>query len=539
MLAVAMDGEVKIHRNKLIANAAADRTVSITQHRDLARRFDSFHKRYDKLTDELSHYRSRCSHLEGQLQVMGPEVYQAYQKIDQQRKQLDKLTAENMALRKELAGIKEKLNQQPKVVPSFVKANVPKDKLRRRPGRKVGHTAALRAMPNHIDEHIDVPVPRDAVGAACCPKCSVPLAEVETHDRIVEDIIPSKVVTRCFHTTSGYCPNCRKRIESRAPEQPPAADIPHGQIGINALATVALLRIQCRLPYRMGTQLLSDLPGLTISPGAVTKQIRRMSHWLEGEYDRLQAFLRCAPMAHMDETPWRINGINQWLWTLLDDRHTLFHVDKSRGQKVVEKLLGEVFGGVLVSDFYCGYSRLSARKQKCLVHLLRELKETGIKSPAFDQGLFCRRLKRLIKEMLLLKKNKPAMEVPDYQRRGKQMEARLEDIAQQHWHEAHADRLAARLRKHEKELTVFLWEDAVDGTNNAAERALRPAVVMRKITGGSRSERGARATAILMSVLRTARQQNRPLFETIKTLLMNAWAGKNPGLLTDVPLDSS
>ena len=81
-----------------------------------------------------------------------------------------------------------------------------------------------------------------------------------------------------------------------------------------------------------------------------------MSHWLESEYHRLQVFLRGAPVAHMDETTWRVNGINQWLWTLLDDRHTLFHVDKSRGQKVVEKLLGEIFGGVLVSDFYCGSS---------------------------------------------------------------------------------------------------------------------------------------------------------------------------------------
>jgi len=126
-----------------------------------------------------------------------------------------------------------------------------------------------------------------------------------------------------------------------------------------------------------------------------------------------------------------------------------------------------------------------------------------------------------------------------YQRRGQQMEGRLKALAQQRWEEPHADRLAARLRNHEKELTVFLWEDAVDGSNNAAERALRPAVVMRKITGGSRSERGARATAVLMSVLRTARQQNRPLFETIKTLLMNAWAGKNPGLLTDILVDSS
>ena len=386
----------------------------------------------------------------------------------------------------------------------MVKANVSKDKPRLRPGRQVGHAAALRPMPEKVDAHVEVPVPQDAAGVACCPHCSVQLAEVQQHDRIVEDLIPSKVVTRCYHTLSGYCPGCRKRVESRAPEQPPAVDIPHGPIGINALATAALLRIQYRLPYRLSTQLLADLPGLTVSPGAVTKQINRMSHWLEGEYHRLQVFLRGAPVAHMDETTWRVNGINQWLWTLLDDRHTLFHVDKSRGQKVVEKLLGEIFGGVLVSDFYCGYSRLSARKQKCLVHLLRELKDASIKSPAFAKGSFCRRLKRLIKEMLLLKNNKPKIQTGEYQRRGKPMEARLHALAGQRWDEPHADRLAARLRKHEKELTVFLWDDAVDATNNAAERAWRPAVVMRKITGGSRSERGARATAILMSVLRTA-----------------------------------
>jgi transposase len=539
MLDFTMDGEVQKHRKQLVANAIADQTVSIAQYRDLARRYNRFLARYDDLKNQLQFYRGQCQDLECELRAIRPEVYQAYQKIDRQEKRLNKLEAENIALRKELAGIKEKLHQQPKVLPTFVKANVPKDKPRLRPGRKVGHAAALRPMPEKIDEYIDVPVPRDATGTACCPHCSVQLAEVEKHDRIVEDIIPAKVIARCYHTISGYCPGCRKRVESRAPEQPPAVDLPHGQIGINALTTAALLRVEYRLPYRLSTQLLADLPGLTVSPGAVTKQIRRMSQWLEGEYNRLQVFLRCAPAVHMDETSWRVNGINQWLWTLLDDQHTLFHVDKSRGQRVVQKLLGEVFGGVLVSDFYCGYSKLSARKQKCLVHLLRELKEASIKSPAFAKGSFCRRLKRLLKEMLLLKKNKPDMEVQEYQRRGKHMEGRLKELAQQRWDEPHADRLAARLGKHEKELTVFLWDDAVDGTNNAAERALRPAVVMRKITGGSRSERGARATAVLMSVLRTAHQQNRPLFETIKTLLMNAWAGKNPGLLTDILVDSS
>jgi len=178
-------------------------------------------------------------------------------------------------------------------------------------------------------------------------------------------------------------------------------------------------------------------------------------------------------------------------------------------------------------------------KQKCLVHLLRELRDTAQRNAAFGDGSFCRRLKRLIKEMLLLKKQKPKMSRAAYEGRGRRMEQRLEELARGSWLEPDEKRLAGRLLKFQKQLTVFLWNDAVEGTNNAAERALRPAVVMRKITGGSRSERGARATAVLMSVLRTARQQNRPLLETIKTLLMNAWAGKNPGFLTDVLADSS
>ena len=102
------------------------------------------------------------------------------------------------------------------------------------------------------------------------------------------------------------------------------------------------------------------------------------------------------------------------------------------------------------------------------------------------------------------------------------------------WCEPEANRIAGRLVRHAGELTTFLWNERVDPSNNAAERSLRPAVVMRKITGGSRSERGAKATAVLMSVLRTIKQQSLPMFETIKSLLRNAWSGENPGLLTDV-----
>jgi hypothetical protein len=120
-----------------------------------------------------------------------------------------------------------------------------------------------------------------------------------------------------------------------------------------------------------------------------------------------------------------------------------------------------------------------------------------------------------------------------YTARVGRMETRLSELAAHRWGDPDADRLTGRLKKHQRSLTTFLHRPEVDGTNNAAERALRPAVVMRKITGGSRSVQGAKAWAILASVMRTAEQQGRDVVETVKTLLRAEWAGKDIALLTD------
>lgn len=135
--------------------------------------------------------------------------------------------------------------------------------------------------------------------------------------------------------------------------------------------------------------------------------------------------------------------------------------------------------------------------------------------------------------MLRLKKRRKDLSVEEYARQVKTLETQLRRLGSQTWSDADADRLAARVRKYGARLTTFLHDPKVDGTNNAAERALRPPVVMRKITGGSRSEAGAQAWAILASVMQTAQQQGRDVLDTLKTLLRAAWAGKNPALLTD------
>lgn len=507
-------------------------------------------RRWEQFAERIEKLQGKNRQLEADLDASRGALQEARWRINSLEEELAAARSEVGKVQKQMAELVAAASSVPAptspsvapALPAFVKANVVKE-ARRPPGRKAGHAAAHRMRPEKIDVHVEVPVPRDSLGKASCPKCHTQLSEVKSHERIVEDIVPTKRLVTCYHTTSGYCPSCRKRIESRDPQQPlapPGVDLHQSQLGINALATVALLRMQYRLPYRQIEQLFSDLPGLSMSAGGVVKQIQRMGQWLESKYERLKVLVRASPAVHMDETGWRIDGVNHWLWTMLSKEATVYHMDQSRGQKVAGALLGENFTGTLISDFYSGYSRIACPKQKCLVHLMRELKETAQKHPAFAQGAFHSRCRRLVQEMLLLRKKKETLPREAFEKKVRKTERRVVELArgspglQGGWEEPESRRIAKRLQKHPKELTRFLWQDEVEGTNNAAERAIRPAVVARKISGGSRSENGARATAILMSVLRTAAQQEEPLLETIKTLLIANWAGENPALLTDI-----
>jgi transposase len=408
--------------------------------------------------------------------------------------------------------------------PPFVKPNLPRRRRRRKPGRKHGHEAALRPLPRKIDRHEQVPLPRDDRRCPLCPRCNAHLTKLRQHKRIVEDLIRSTVQTTCYHTHSGVCPNCRKRVESRAAEQPPAANVPHGQLGINALTTAAILRVRHRLPFRQIARVLMDLPGLRVSAGGIVKQIKRLAKWLDGKYQDLLRRMRASPYVHVDETGWRIDGRNFWLWAFTDPTFTLYHVDESRGGKVPLKLLGKAFGGTTICDFYSAYNGLNGHKQRCLTHLQREIKELSAADATFADCPLARKLSRWCKEALRLKKRWGELDNPRYEMKASRLEDRLDQLIAQAQDHADARRLCKRLLRHRGELTRFLWEQKLDGTNNAAERALRPAVVMRKITGGSRSQAAAAAWAKLASLVRSADQRGLGVYEATQKLILDYWA---------------
>jgi transposase len=487
-------------------------------------------KLFEQRTQEAQLLRSENQFLRGDRDHYRKEWYFANERNNVLKEQVNKLEAENRRLKQQNLELTASASARDDKPPEFIRASVIRRR-RKKPGRKEGHPAALRPMPEQIDVHQQVPLPLDSQGRASCPDCNACLLDLEHHLRIVEDIIPARVVATCYHTTSGWCPCCRKRVESRALEQPPAANIPHGQLGINALATGVLLRVTHRLPFRQVSAVLADLPGITVCPGAITRQVQRIAGWLEKEYEHLKLDLRAAPQVYVDETGWRTDGKNGYAWTLATPTQTLYHIDPSRGGAVIENLLGKAFGGTLVSDFYSAYAAMDCKKQKCLAHLLRELSETSEKSPEFATSTFYRKTKRLIKEMLLLKGKWDQLSDEQYTLRVCRLEDRLDQLGDADYDEPNAKRIGKRMRKFKKELTAFLLDKNLEGTNNIAERAIRPLVVARKITGGSRSDEGANAFAKLASLLRTAGQQGKNTLATIKSLLVAAWAtGRSPAV---------
>lgn len=475
-----------------------------------------------RLTEQMGHLKGTIDYLEATVEGLQYELQVRDVRIQELRKENDAL----------LKRLEEQAPPPPSGPPPFVKASVEAIR-RKKPGRKAGHEPASRPPPRKIDRMVAVPLPRDDSGRAVCPCCRERLCKLKRHRQVVEDIIPAHVEVTCYRTASGYCRNCRRRVEARVEGQPPRSDVPQSQVGINALATAALMRVENRLPFAQLTQLLKDTANLRICPGAAARQIQRLSRWLSGEYEQLKTRLRRGKVAYADETGYRTDGRNGWLWTITGPRHTLYHVDKSRSGKVIRRLLGEAFGGTMGCDFYGGYDAMNCRKQRCNTHLLRELRDTAKENPAFAAHPFRRQGKRLIQDLLKLKSRWDELDDAAYTKKACRLEDRLEQLAKQFAADPDPDvkRIAARLLRYQDEVTAFLWDKDVEGTNNAAERALRPAVVFRKITGGSRSTPGAQAWATLASILRTARQQGREILSTFKTLIEQHWSGQPPGLL--------
>ena len=387
----------------------------------------------------------------------------------------------------------------------------------KKPGRKAGHVAAHRAIPEKVDRTAEARLP------SACPGCGGAVVEDKVQIQYQIDVprpIPVSVIQFNLHV--GHCAACGQRLQGRHPEQTSdATGAAAVQIGPNALGLAAELKHVLGIPFGKVARILSSATELAISRATLARASQRLARKCQPTYARLILRLRRGAVTHVDETGWKIGGHSAWLWVFTNDEISLYVIDPSRAHEVVEGILGTDYAGVLVSDCFLAYDPLTCAQSKCVAHLLRRCKELQeLKSGRAVQ--FTRDLAHLLRAAMTLKERGVQYSAHGYSVACGRLEAALDRLLDRHLTDPDNARFAKTLRKQRQRLLTFLYHDAVPPTNNAAERELRPAVVVRKTGGCNRTDAGAHAHAILASVLRTCQKQGFDPVEVLKYLLHSA-----------------
>jgi transposase/transposase-like protein len=386
--------------------------------------------------------------------------------------------------------------------PSFVKEDV-RD-YQRKSGQKEGHKGYSRHIPERIDEIKEHKLDT-------CPICGELVSNTqEIRERIVEDIEQPKtkntkhLIHRCF------CKKCNKIVE---PEINDA--LPNARFGLRLMMLVLILKLDSRVPSNKITSILSSVFGIKISDGEIYVILKQLSDAFGDYYKNLVIKIKEALVKNIDETSWRVDGKNYWLWIFINKEIALYVINKRRSSKVPIKILGNQEGKTIIDDRFSAYNELAkvsgCNQQICWTHLLRNSK---------DLAEHYREAKYIHKRMKYIYKNAIKLNHKATKEEKENLLHWIDLIASRSYVSKEVFRFVKSIcRTYREELFRFVDNSEIESTNNRAERGIRTGVIIRKISGGSRSEDGAEITAKLLSVLQTMKIQTSNPYQGLLNLL--------------------
>ena len=364
----------------------------------------------------------------------------------------------------------------PSITPSTPSSMIPtykkppaKRRGKKRPGAKPGHPGTRRETPEQIDweeEH----------RAKRCPDCNSRLKRCgETRKRYIEDIpeVQPEVTEHTIHRD--WCPKCKKKIEPPVPDA-----LPGSQLGNRVLVLSAWLHYALGNTLSQIVEVFNFHLQLKLTEGSLVGMWYRLQEVLFAWYEQIQQEALDSAVLHGDETGWRVDGKTNWLWCFGNSTLTYFMINRSRGSPALDEFFIREFDGTLVTDFWGAYNAVvCAARQKCFVHLLRELEQTEkYKSPGKHWPEFAKKLRRLIGDAIRLWYRRDELLPETYASRKDCLHKRLARMIDKSWKDDHAKRLIKRLRRHRGDLFTFLDQEGVPFDNNHAERSIRPAVIL-------------------------------------------------------------
>jgi transposase len=455
------------------------------------------------------------------------QLVEALEKRNEQlRQELAVAEKRQEQLQQELVAAEQRmaeLEQGHKGPPSFVKSNKPK-----REGPKGARRPRAKEQ-NHGRKRAEIATGREEHHLERCPECSCKLRkERVAWRREVIDLPPPQAVEVTEHVVfMGYCPQCAAWKYAKPCEAGEA--VGQRRFGTRLMALIGYLSESLRLPYDAIQSYLKTMHEVEISEGAIADLRRGLAAKLQPVLDGVKAQIRGSSIVHADETGWREDGQNGYVWVFSTpgEQGARYYVfDQSRGQQVVTKVLGEEFQGVLGSDFYGAYNVYTGRHQRCWVHLLRDLhdlKEEHAQDDAVQS--WAQELRALYDRAQAFVKAEPHSQ-GEREKLYVTLCSEVERLGLLYARAKHPCRaLAKRVLRHQDELFQFVLVAGLAADNNLAERSLRPLVVVRKISGGTRSSQGSQTRMTLASIFATLKARGlNPFSECLVLIHANSCA---------------
>jgi transposase len=446
--------------------------------------------------------------------------------VNQLIAELEASRSENAKLRAELEQLKR---GQARSAAAF--SNNQRKQKPKRPGRIPGQGIFRhRTAPSEEDYSgppVEVPVEDSA-----CPKCGGALGEETEEIVTVTEIPPApKPEVKAYRVKSRTCCHCAHQVRGRHPE------VAAGQfgarahrLGARAQAVIQILRHRDDIPVCKVPGVLETTTGLRVTKSAVTQSTLRHGTGdgaVAKEYQRLRQAAPSQETINTDDTGWRVGGQGAHLMVFESKEQTVYQIRRQHRNEEVREVIGDHYQGTLSTDrgrSYAAKELLEVKQQKCLGHILRSIDDV-LKHRRGQAVRFGRQLKSLLQEAISLYHafRDPNKTLPDYEKEVRRLDRRITDhLRNRALKDPDNQRLLNEIGVHHDRgnLLRFLDEPTtVEPTNTAAERALRPAVIARKVSHCSKNDRGAEAYAAFKSVIRSFLKKGANLVEELTRLL--------------------
>jgi transposase len=382
----------------------------------------------------------------------------------------------------------------------------------RRARKRKSRPGSFRALAANPDRVV-------ATTAERCPHCAQALTpadqpEFHAYDHI--ELPPIRPVVTRVHRHRGRCPACRRGFSAPAPQ----GMAPGSPFGPDIVALVLHLHVTQAIGFERLAGLMAEVFGVTISEGAIANMLARAEPKLTEAADAIGAQVRQSAVVASDETSARVKGQTHWQWVLLSSTAVYHTIAQTRAAAVVTDFLDGAVPQVWVADRYGGQAGHGKVRQVCLAHLLRDAQY------AIEEGdqIFAPAFKSLLLRAVAIGRRRAGLKDTTLTQYRADLDRRLDPLLATAPSKPAAARLWRAMRRDRDDLFRFITRRDVPYTNNGCERALRPSVIFRKVTGCFRSQTGARLYAAAISVIATGKIAGKSALQALQIALTPAFA---------------